>query len=1620
MSTDPFDGVGKLTHEVGQSTYIELIYTKRRTGKTIKPTIPNISRSLASLAFGKRPPLGSNDPAYPHSATVAPQRIRSNSYSLLAQKASQQPIVSDLGDLIRNSFIPQEVACAITTTRGAECPSYGCKIDLVFVLNATLSMKPMLDGLKNDIWKIVDQLNSISGNSRMSLVTFRDDVTVHTPLDLGCIENTNIALATFTAALGSVMASGPSGPNNSDGGLETAIAGDAGLWRQDAFKIVILITDSLPGGDQGIFDYRAQTRVNELAAQAGSCGINIVAINVGTGVTNSTIQNIMENYATQSGGKYIELPDSLNIPAFIHPFLHDLCQPINDEITNSAINGSFDTSINGWQVYDTNQVGSASWASIGSNGYMVLTSGGVEQTVMNLTPGKRIKLKVKIAGVSGTGDVFVALDDSSGTQPVSGGLNISNAVTIERSAIVSSTGSATISIENRTSPSITPIHIDDIWLYEMESEACGFGTQNLVANSSFETGVEGWIDDNDDPLTSASWNSSLQALIVEGSAATAIDNLASGQHLVLSFKVYENLPTSNDNLLFEWSVSDVNELLIRSGSLISNATTYPTQIDAAFTLPADFEGPLYINFSSGGTAQVKDVYCCSSTGSGDAGMLKLSFDQFASSRGGWAGGTFNNGTITLAAPGGGNDVLQQTYFELVPKATLNLSVNCIAEGGIIVEIYYNNNSVVEQFFSTTIPGIKSFVSLIPENADRATVRIKSRNSTMVVDDILVCQGGQTGNDGSITNLRTLIKWNGIPRTPTNIFNIVARITYRNPTNPFDLTITDLIPLNDGRLGLVSPTGCSGPGTSDFWKQQGNGGVAQSSITSVGLLEATLGTIKAGDIVDISARKNWMWSIPAHPDGIVQDGLVTLWADPPVGLIESIQFLVLANNVSPNETTVPVCAGPFINDDPAESFDFVIRYRNAQNQEREFTTTIELSALHQVTADFPTSPWDAVTAIGNGINGGSAKWEEANFTLDAVDGYGLDQHTTPIFFNAVGQGKLALSGFAMRSVGKSSTGCDSLVTIEKINAGVAINEIQSIILPICSGGRWALTFSFNGDSSVSIPWDADAAQVRNYLGTMSNIGSVENVLVTGAGTISNPFLITFTRELSGQDVPLLVADGASLTGTGTALVTRVRSGTENERQTVTKSSSTSTSLVVRFANVNSIPIAFNATLNQFQSTLEAMTSIGAGNVAVTGNIGDRDVAYQGPWYVTFQGTLASQNVPNMTAQTNGYTITTDWQGGTGANEIQEIMVIANAGTYALSIPNPNPTGGYVITSPIAWNASAAQVSAAITEAAAWLIDNIRVKKLPHDPAEPAMVLWTVEFRGAYASTAMDLITAIGTQLDSAKIIVAENTKGGGTPERQRVQIIDSNFGFYQLTMTLFGVNYTTQPIRWDSSIDEVATIINNLQPFTGDAVVAECSSTDPKVVSCYLISFPTRFGAVPLMTSTDELSCSPLIYGGASSPPYLYDIPECVDDLTDLCTPGELLCKPGAGDLVDDLVACCEPERIPDPANVYSELILQRDLFSPQARTTPMGGMMTIGNLATSKGLKRSLYNAYLRNFETGLLTAVEFSTQVETKMSIVLIEKMEDTVPTRQRIMRQLQTSKHILPSRMTWSNIKS
>ena len=162
-----------------------------------------------------------------------------------------------------------------------------------------------------------------------------------------------------------------------------------------------------------------------------------------------------------------------------------------------------------------------------------------------------------------------------------------------------------------------------------------------------------------------------------------------------------------------------------------------------------------------------------------------------------------------------------------------------------------------------------------------------------------------------------------------------------------------------------------------------------------------------------------------------------------------------------------------------------------------------------------------------------------------------------------------------------------------------------------------------------------------------------------------------------------------------IATTTQGGPANEVQRVgvTATFITGGTFTLNYNGQTTAAIAYNATAAQVQSALEALNNIAPGDVVVT-KLQDTSSAQE--WKLAFQGALGGANLVQTTIDsTNVWTMggkteieATDTQGSSGGDEVQTVTLSnATGGTFRLAFE------GYV-TAPLAYNATAAQVDAAL--------------------------------------------------------------------------------------------------------------------------------------------------------------------------------------------------------------------------------------------------------------------------------------------------------------------------------------
>lgn len=269
----------------------------------------------------------------------------------------------------------------------------------------------------------------------------------------------------------------------------------------------------------------------------------------------------------------------------------------------------------------------------------------------------------------------------------------------------------------------------------------------------------------------------------------------------------------------------------------------------------------------------------------------------------------------------------------------------------------------------------------------------------------------------------------------------------------------------------------------------------------------------------------------------------------------------------------------------------------------------------------------------------------------------------------------------------ANGGDGRITLTYVLPSGGTNEVQRItIAGTPTQGTFTLTYS--GQTTANIAYNATAANVVTALEALSNIGAGN---VTGAngplpGTAVN---ITFTGTLAATNVAAMTANAAGLL-TSFSTTTPGSAGVNEVQQLSTSPSPTSGTFTLTYGANTTTAIAFNATAATIDTALEALASIGAGNVDCTGG-----PISTTPVLVTFTGTLAATNaslissVSSLLGAVPTLTAATTTAGVAGVNEKQQLFTqgTVSGGTFTVSLAAEN-------TANIAYDASAATIQTAL--------------------------------------------------------------------------------------------------------------------------------------------------------------------------------------------------------------------------------------------------------------------------------------------------------------------------------------
>ena len=182
-----------------------------------------------------------------------------------------------------------------------------------------------------------------------------------------------------------------------------------------------------------------------------------------------------------------------------------------------------------------------------------------------------------------------------------------------------------------------------------------------------------------------------------------------------------------------------------------------------------------------------------------------------------------------------------------------------------------------------------------------------------------------------------------------------------------------------------------------------------------------------------------------------------------------------------------------------------------------------------------------------------------------------------------------------------------LAIATTTAGGPVNEVQRVGFTASTslmGGTF--TLSFGGQTTGAIAYNASAATVQTALQGLSSIGSGNVSVVKSIGTsASQEWTLTFQGSLAAANQSQVTVNSGSVMGMMSITniqATDTQGGNSNEVQTISLSNATAGTFRLAYGNQNTGDLAYNASAGTIQTALEGLSTLGSGNVSVSGSSG----------------------------------------------------------------------------------------------------------------------------------------------------------------------------------------------------------------------------------------------------------------------------------------------------------------------------------------------------------------------------------------------------------------------------------
>lgn len=484
------------------------------------------------------------------------------------------------------------------------------------------------------------------------------------------------------------------------------------------------------------------------------------------------------------------------------------------------------------------------------------------------------------------------------------------------------------------------------------------------------------------------------------------------------------------------------------------------------------------------------------------------------------------------------------------------------------------------------------------------------------------------------------------------------------------------------------------------------------------------------------------------------------------------------------------------------------------------TAVEIGDIFTLTINQKSISYTAAAAtVGDVVAGLVAAWnastipEFAEITASAGSGYVILTADTP--------GK----PFTV-TASTTNTGTGNVSVTEDTKGVEPTNALQKIeLVGTYTGGTFTLTIDLGSgnETTAAIAYNATAATVQAAIEGLASV-TPGDVTVTGGPGPGTPWFVTFKGTYAGTDVNSFSVDGTSLTGNGSvAVTTTTQGGSLSDEIVWFVIPATGGTYTLTYGGETTAALNHNDNAATIQAALEALSTIGAGNVVAYGGKSTQTAeAYQ--FFLHFTGALGSTNLATPTLddtllvlnEPSGEFITSLVQGGqAGVDEVQLVSCgAATGGTFTLADSEAtDPTGAT-----FDYNESRSDLQ---TEMNTWSApDNwysVHITRPGH---------YLIQFRYDIANTNRATLTMGTGGLTGATSpgVTVLREGGSNTNEVQEIRVYGTGGTF---TLTFDG--QTTAATAWNAAAATLETNLEALPNITNVTVTGTGTPADPYVV-----------------------------------------------------------------------------------------------------------------------------------------------------------------------------------------------